>query len=181
MHIALDFDDSPKTFLEISRTCNISNPQLVKSFLQKHSFLFHIQGHNEEGDMVLVYSAPFQLRNFFLDPGRSRHLYSVPWIIGKCWEAIECALETRSFRWYTATLWHFFSPSQDCQISGASHMLFAESIRNGLDDVNLLPFLGFLCKIPWVDTWFIDESDDQSESEVCTLAIAQWVCKTLVS
>jgi hypothetical protein len=176
MHIALDFSIS-QTLLEISRTCNIPNAQVVKSFLQEHSFLFHMQRSDEE-DEVLAYSAPFQLRNFFWDPGRSRHLYSMPWIIDKCWEAIERALEMRHFGWYTAALFYFFSPKQDCQISGASRLLFAESIRNGLDDVNLLRFLGFLCRIPWVDTWF---SGDQSGSEACTLAIAHWVCEALVS
>jgi hypothetical protein len=180
MHIiALDSDDSPKTLLEITRTFNVSNSQLVKSFLQEHPFLFRIQGHNKKRNMILVYSASSPLRNFFLDPGRSRHLYPMPWIIDKCWEAIECALKMRHpshSSWTLSRLQYFFAgpASQDCQISGASLMLLAASIRNGLDDDNLLCFLGFLSRIPW-DSCFSDY-----QSEACTLAIAQCVCKTLV-
>jgi len=179
MHIALDFC-GPKILTEISMHYNNSNPQLVKSFLQKHSFLFRLT-------MILVtrplygciaVSAPFQLRNFFFDPGRSRHLYSIPWIINKCWEAVKCSLRVpptcHAFE-PAFGLRNFFIPNQDCQISGASLMLSAESIRNGPDDDNLLRFLGSLYRIPW-DTCF-----SSYESYVCTLAIAQWVCKTLVS
>jgi hypothetical protein len=178
MHIALDFSIS-QTFLEISRTCNIPNPQLVKSFLQEHSFLFHMQ-RSDDGEEVLVYSAPFQLRSFFLDPGRSRHLYSMPWIIDKCWEAVKYALQvqiplTHNSIGFFFGLQNFFAPNQDRQVSGASLMLFAESIRGELDNDNLLRFLGFLCRMPW-HTCFNSE-----ESEACTLAIAQWVCEGLVS
>jgi len=185
MHIALDFC-GPKTLTEISMNYNISNPQLVKSFLQEHSFLFRLTILNimsKEGSLfrhaaTLAVSAPFQLRNFFFDPGRSRHLYSIPWIIDKCWEAVKCSLRVPPTYHSSESafgLRNFFIPNQDCQISGASLMLSAESIRNGPDDDNLLRFLGSLYRIPW-DTCF-----SSYESYVCTLAIARWVCKTLVS
>jgi hypothetical protein len=135
--------------------------------------------------LILTYYASHQLRNFFFDPQRSRHLYSVPWIIGKCWDALECALEMQInneshgplFSLNTAFgLEKFFLPKQGCQISSASLMLAAETIKNGSDSNRLLGFLKFLSRIRWLDISFHGES-----GETCTQAIAQWVCIALVS
>jgi len=181
MHVAFNNWYEPKTLLEISRIHNIQNLPFVKSFVREHSFLFQMRirrGYRKKA--VLGYSAPLHLRKFFFDPGRSRHLYSIPWIIGKCWEAVKCALQVQISPTYHSLgsafgLQGFFIPNQDCQIPGASLMLSAESIKNGPDDNNLLRFLESLCRIPWHTCL------DSSEGAECTLAIAQWVCKTLVS
>lgn len=184
MHVALDFEiqfgeTQPRTLLEISTICKLPNPQLVKTFLQQHSFLFHTRCKpRRHGVRILTYSAPLQLRNFFFNPGRCRHLYSVPVIIGKCWEAIKYVFKMRPTSSkspnFAFGLRSFFGPNQDCQISGAS-LMFSESIRNRTDVDNMLRFLGFLCRVPW-DTCF-----GSDESELCTVAIAQWVCSGLVS
>jgi len=177
MHVAFD-SHVPKTLLEISRIHNIPNLPFVKCFVREHSFLFQLRirrSYREKA--VLAYSAPFHLRKFFFDPGRSRHLYS---IIGKSWEAVKCALQVQIPPTYHSLgsafgLQGFFIPNQHCQISGASLMLSTERIRNGPDDNNLLRFLESLCIIPWHTCL------DSSKGANCTLAIAQWVCKTLVS
>jgi hypothetical protein len=191
MHMAVDFEakefelfcnggSSQKTLLEISTICKIPNPQLVKKFLQDHSFLLHTRAYfHRDRVPVLTYCVPSQLRNFFFDPGRCRHLYSMPRIIGKCWEAIKDVFEvkpTSNSTFFARGLREFFISShhRDCQMSGASLML-SENLRNRSGDDNLLRFLGLLCKMPW-DTCF-----DSKELRVCTLPIAQWVCETLVS
>ena len=181
MHVAFDDSRTPKTLLEISRIYNIPNLPFLKSFVREHSFLFQLRIRRRYSEKAVIrYSAPFQLRNFFFDPGRSRHLYSVPWIIGKSWEAVKCAFQVQIPPTYHSLgsafgLQGFFKLNQYCQISGASLMLSAESIRNGPDDNNLLRFLESLCRIPWHTCL------DSSKGANCTLAIAQWVCKTLVS
>lgn len=186
MHMALDFETQefdgetqPRTPLEISRICKILNLEFVKRFLQKHSFLFHTRCKFQRDEVgILMYSIPLQLRNFFFDPGRCRHLYSMTWIIGNCWEAIKYVLEMEptSHSTFAVGLQDFFIPKRhyELEFSGASFML-SESIRNGCNDDNLLRFLEFLCRVPW-DTCF--RSDVR---QICTLAIAQWVSKALVS
>ena len=140
-----------------------------------------------------TYSAPCQLHNFIFDPGRSRHLYSAPRIIGKCWEAVEQARASTSqdsqdsqlnrnvevselFPSAVYGLHHFFIAKEGYQISRASHMLSAESIRNGFDSDSLLAFLKFLSRIPWLDIWC---SKHWNAIWIC--AIANWVCNSLVS
>jgi hypothetical protein len=87
MQIALTFANhtilrmkllNPEASQEICRICNIPDSHLVKRFLQEQSFLFHTWHAQHGKKLVFTYSAPLQLRNFFFDPGRSRHLYSVP-------------------------------------------------------------------------------------------------------
>jgi len=57
-----------------------------------------------------------------------------------------------------------------------SLMLSAESIRNGSDSDSLLGFLKHLSRIPWLDICFSSDS-----SALWTHAVANWVCKSLVS
>ena len=164
--------------------CNIPDSHLVKRFLQEQSFLFHTWYIQIGTKLVLTYSAPLQLCNFFFDPGRSQHLYSVPWIIGKCWEAIECVIKLQLNRrdsvlslQIASGLCLFFEPQKDCRFSRASLMLGAESIRNGSDTDSLLGFLKFLSRIPWPDICFSSHSNGLR----WTHAILKWVCKSLVS
>ena len=137
------FDEvaEPRTLSAICRICNIPDSHLVKRFLQEQSFLFYTRYTPLGTKPILTYCAPLQLCNFFFDPGRSRHLYSASWIIGKCWEAVECAINSQSefpntrdpvlpFQ-LASGLCHFFSPKKDYQCSRASLMLSAESIGNG--------------------------------------------------
>jgi len=182
MRIILDFESCfseevapPRTLLEICRICNISDSRLVKRFLQEQSFLFPTRYIRNGTKLVLAYTAPHQLRNFFFDPGRSRHLYSAPWVIGICWEAVECATTEISLQ-LAYGLCHFFMPMKDRQFSRASLMLSAESIRNGSDSDILLGFLKFLSRIPWLDICF-----SHHWNKIWTSAIANWVCKALVS
>ena len=185
MHMALDFKTEEfnggtraKTLLDISGSCNIPNPQVVKRFLQEHHFLFHTRAEFHGGGVLtLIYSAPSQLRNFFFDPGRCRHLYSIPRIIDNCLEAIKDVLEMRGVSYstfpFSIGLQGFFLPNQHCQFSCANLML-SESIINGSNNTHLLRFLGFLHRMPWYNCF-------RSESARCTLAICEWVCKALVS
>jgi hypothetical protein len=164
--------------------CNIPDSHLVKRFLQEQSFLFHTWYLQIGTKLVLTYSAPLQLCNFFFDPGRSQHLYSVSWIIGKCWEAVECVMELQLNRrdsvlslQIASGLCLFFEPQKYCQFSRASLILGAESIRNGSDTDSLLAFLKFLSRIPWPDICFSSHSNGLRWAQ----AIAKWVCKSLVS
>jgi len=192
MCITLDFKScrftdevaKPRTLSEICRICNIPDSHLVKRFLQERSFLLHTWYTQDVTKLVLTYSAPLQLRNFFFDPGRSRHLYSAPWVIERCWEAVQGVIKSQSnlvgdpvlsFQ-FAFGLCHFFTPKKDCQFSSASLMLSAESIRNGSDSDSLLGFLKFLSRIPWLDICFNGHLNG-----LWTPAIANWVCKSLVS
>ena len=182
MHIALNFDPGPQTLLDICRVCNIADPQFVKRYLQEHSSLVYTKVKHHGAKCILTYYAPYQLHNFFFDSERSQHLYPAPWIIGKCWNALECALGMRLKSDYQSSvglafsLKKFFTPKQGCQVSSASLMLSAETIKNGPDSNSLLGFLKFLSRIPWLDICF-----DHNSGEICTQAIAQWVCVALVS
>jgi hypothetical protein len=186
MQIALTFASyhfkdelsEPRSLSGICRICNIPDSHLVKRFLQEHSFLFHTWHAQHEKKLVFTYSAPRQLHNFFFDPGRSRHLYSAPLIIGKCWETVEQASTSQDSQLHRSVygLHHFFIAKEGCQFSRASHMLSAESIRNGSDSDSLLAFLKFLSRIPWLDIWY---SNHWNTIWIC--AIANWVCKSLVS
>jgi len=181
--IALDFvtGSRPKTLSKIGRICNIADPQLVKRCLQEHSSLFYARIERAGMEKcVLSYQVPNELRNFFLDPGRSQHLYSAPRIIGKCWYAIKMALDmcpgTDDVWSFTpADCLAFFTPKQGSRISSATLML-SESVKNAYDSDTLLRFLKFLSRIPWVDVSFRGYID-----EAYTVAIARWVCTTLVS
>ena len=191
MGITIDFQSyhfedevaEPRSLSGICRICNIPDSHPVKRFLQE-SFLFHIWSIQIGTKLVLTYSAPLQLCEFFFDPGRSQHLYSASWILGKCWEAVECVIESQlnrtdsvlSFR-IASGLCLFFEPQKDCQFSRASLMLGAESIRNGSDTDSLLGFLKFLTRIPWPDICFSSHSNGLR----WTHAILKWVCKSLVS
>jgi len=172
----------PRTLSDICRICNIPGSHLVKRFLQDQSFLFHTQYAEHETKLVLTYSIPVQLRNFFFDPGRSQQLYCVPWIIGKCWEAIECAIKSQPDSGHSVLssriacgLCHFFTPKKNCQFSRASLMLSA-ALSNGSDSDSVLGFLKSLSRIPWLDICFSNPSN-----ALWTCAIANWVCKSLVS
>ena len=176
------------SLLGICRICNIPDSHLVKRLLQEHSFLFHTWYIRYEKKLVFTYSTPCQLHNFLFDPGCSRHLYSAPRIIGKCWEAVEQASTSQDsqlnrnvegselFPLAVYGLHHFFIAKEGYQISRASHMLSAESIRNGFDSDSLLAFLKFLSRIPWLDIWY---SKHWNAIWIC--AIANWVCNSLVS
>ncbi|KIM44310.1 hypothetical protein M413DRAFT_378997 [Hebeloma cylindrosporum] len=176
MYIATDFAVRPKTLVEVSRISNIPTPHILnlKSFLQQYSFLCRTTCILGTRKLVLAYSSPCELRNFFFDPGRSRHLYPVSWIIGKCWEAIEYMSQTRPLANTHSNppevgslvygLSHFFKGSErNGHFSGASHMLSA--VRTEAEDEYLLRFLVFLCRIPWLN--FCLELDGSA-------AIAQW-------
>lgn len=178
MYLAFDSDIS-STPSQISRIYNISNLQLVKSFLQEHSFLFNIWMSDDQHSR-LCYSAPVQLCNFFFDPGRCRHLYSMPWIIRKCWEAVKYYCDKqRQFPWIRSpfALRKFFTGSQGGQIPGAS-LMFSASIGNRPNENYLLDFLRFLSRIPWLDT---NISFEEHNQDFFPLAIAQGVCRALVS
>jgi len=190
MHIMLDFEfeflphagpswgPEPKSLLKICRTYNIPDLQLVKRFLLEHSFLFYIQ--HKKGEKVFpIYCGSCELRNFFFDPGRSQDLYPLSWITSKCQKAIEYALGLKKmYSFWTGILsepfayglQNFFTPNEEYQISNAKHMLHMKSNRNMPDINNLLHFLRFLGKISWQDIFLCS-----TESQICSLAIAQWV------
>lgn len=184
MHIALNFssDADAKTLLDICRVCNIADPHLVKRYLQGHSFLVYTKVKYDEAKCILTYHAPPHLHSFFLNPGRSRHLYSAPWILRKCWDGLECALGMRLKNdalfavKFAFSFDKFFLPGRGCQISSASLMLSTETIKNGSDSESLLGFLKLLSRIPWLDICF-----DCDLGEICTQSIARWVCVALVS
>jgi hypothetical protein len=194
MRISLDFQSCrlmdevamPRNLSQTCGICKIPYPHLVKRFLQEQSFLFHTW-YTQFGE--ITYSAPLQLRNFFFDPSRSQDLYSAPWIIQKCWEAViikshwdlELLNRTGALQHVSSFhihygLYHFFTPQKYCQISRASLMLSTESIRNGSNSDSLLGFLKYLSRIPWLDICF-----SSNLNALWTCAIANWVCKSLVS
>ena len=197
MHIALDFEScflggsrpdiqfaQATPLLDICRICNIADPQLVKRYLQEHSSLFYtkLRYDPNKGKHVLTYYAAYHLCKFFF-AGQSQHLYSASWIIGNCWETLECALRMRLKRDYlaksmklTSNLNKFFTPQQGCQLSSASLMLSADTIKNGSDSNRLLHFLKFLSRIPWLDILF-----DCKTGRMPSQAISHWVCEALVS
>ena len=179
--ISLDFEpklSEGKTLLDIGEVCNIADPQLVKRCLQEYSCLFYIKTKRDGAKCILTYHAPNELRNFFFDPGRSRHLYSAPWIIEKCWDNLQCALGMQlKFNHYCFDIFdisEFFVPSQGRQIPSATLMI-SQSIKNGSDMDALLWFLKFLSRIRWLDCF------GSPIDRTFTKAIAQWVCTALVS
>jgi hypothetical protein len=155
----------PRSLREIAKICNIPDRQLLKRFIEEHTFLIHTRPKKVEGKHVSAYYVPRWLRGFFFDLNRSRCFYSTSWIIRKCFHAIEESLQPASDSGFE--LLPFFVPTTLCHeiicgdivirdiavngISDASR--FLEHVRNGSDRNHLLRFLGNLSEIHWLDIY----------------------------
>jgi len=160
---------TPKSLRQIEIICNTLDWELVRRFVDGHSYVIHIQRTEVAKDKhVLGCTVPRWLRDFLFDPHRSRRLYSTSLVIGECQQTIEAFIATNS-GFYPVD---FFV--QDDGISAASRLL--EHIKNGSDSKDLLLFLGYLSEIDWLDIY----TRGRAQSHL-THGIMHWVCTTLVS
>ena len=177
----------PQSLQEIGNICNISDRQLLKRFVEEHTFLIHTQPEKVEDRHVLAYYVPRWLRDFFFDPTRSRCFYSTSWIITKCFERIieECLQPDCSRNGLSP----FFMPTgydevsfgdivvRDIAADGISYASrFLEHVRYGSDRDHLLRFLGNLSEIHWFDIY-----TKHLSIRYLANGIVHWVCTTLVS
>jgi hypothetical protein len=176
-----------RSLWEIAKICNIPDRQLLKRFVEEHTFLIHTRPKKVEGKHVSAYYVPRWLRGFFCDPNRSRCFYSTSWIITKCFHTIEEYLgPDRVYH----SLVPFFVPTKYREISFASGDIvvpdiavhgisdatcFLEHVRNGSDRNHLLRFLGKLSEIHWLDIYSESWAHRRLANE-----IVHWVCTTLV-
>jgi hypothetical protein len=153
--------------------CDIPDQQLLKRFAEEH-FLKVIYTQ-QKFKHVLAYYVPRGLREFFLDPVRSRCFYPNSWIIDRCQWAMKAAasqLES-NVHFHSNFLINFFRPQAAVVISPASRLL--EHVRNGSDNNDLLLFLRYLSEIHWLD--FCTRSWGGRR---VAIGIVHWVCTTLV-
>ena len=116
---------------------------------------------------------------FFLDPTRSRYLYSTSLVIDECQKTIEHHIPGPAPYPYYGLV-HFFTLTPKLSgeipignIANATYLL--ESARNGSDRRRLLLFLEYLSEINWFDIYHRGW-----EQRHLTNRIAYWVCTTLV-
>jgi hypothetical protein len=120
------------------------------------------------------------MNDFFLNPNRSQHLYSISLVINECQKAITKSLilgRNPDYSINCHNLINFFtlklSKSGEIPIVNAIHLL--ESARNGSDRHELLLFLKYLSEIHWFDIY-----KRGSLQRNLTDGIVHWVCTTLV-
>jgi hypothetical protein len=127
--------------------------------------------------------------DFFLDPNRSRYLYSTSLVIDKCQMAIKSLiLDLNPDSYYVHGVTFFFAPTQSLRpscghiidrgilmetMANATRLL--ESARNGSDRPALLPFLEYLSEIPWFHIY-----NRGWRQRRLTNGIVHWVCTSLV-
>jgi len=165
-------------------TCNTPDQQHLSRFLDEHSYLIYTSIEAED-KYVLEYYSPGLTNDFFLNPSRSRHLYSTSLVLNECQRAITKSLildsnpdsntnfSLLSFFKFTAVTWGLSGPGE-IPIVNATHLL--ESTRNGPDRHELLLFLKYLSEIPWFDI-YLNRGKSQRD---LTNTIVHWVCTTLV-
>ena len=176
MHLA--FAIEPRTLRQIGNTYNIPDRQLLKRFVDEHSYLLRM--HEKSNDKyVLRYYAPMWTSDFFFNPTRSRYLYSISLIIDECQKAIKHQLlDLNPHSYANYGLVHFFTPtstplSGEIPIANATHLL--QSARSGSDRHELLLFLEYLSEIHWFDIYH------RGWGQRCLAnRIMYWVCTTLV-
>ena len=170
----------PTTLREIGNICNIPDQQRLRKFVDEHPHLIRI--HTKVTDKcVLRYYVPTWMRDFFLNPNRSRYLYSTSLVIDKCQKAIKSIiLDPNPDSYKTNSLLYFFTPALTLSsqipignIANATRLL--ESARNGSGMHELLLFLKYLSEIHWFDIY--NRGWGQRH---LTNGIVHWVCTTLV-
>ena len=149
--------------------------------VDEHSYLIRI--HRKVKDKyVLGYYVSVWLRDFFIDPNRSRDLYSTSLVIDKCQKAINNLVLASNPRFYNNlnSLKYFFKPTPTPpgeipidNIANATRLL--ESARNGSDRNELLLFLQYLSEIHWSDIY-----NRGGEQRHLTTRVMHWVYTTLV-
>ena len=171
---------------EIGNICNTLDRECLRRFVYEHSYLICIHHWQwVKGKYVLGCYVPTWMCNFFLDPNRSRYLYSTSLVIDNCRTAIKSLIlqapnHFNSFFDQGVTL--FFTPMTpshgiliECMVN-ATHLL--ESARNGSDRHDeLLLFLEYLSGIPWFI--YCRPGSDRHQRRL-TIGIAHWVCTILV-
>jgi len=166
-----------RTLREIGNICNTPDQQRLKRLVDEHSYLIRIPLKVED-KYVLGYHVPIWIRDFFLDPNRSRYLYSTSLVIDECRKAIKSLiLDTNPDFHHHDDLVHFFMPmptlSGEIPIANATRLL--ESAGNGSDRHELLLFLKYLSEIHWFDIY----NRGQAQRHL-TNRIVHWVCTALV-
>jgi len=123
------------------------------------------------------------MRDFFLNPNRSRYLYSTSLVIDECQKIIKHLIFDPNPHFHTSRfddLLYFFmptpTPSGEIPIANATHLL--ESARNGSDRHELLLFLEYLSEIHWFDIYNRDWH--RTCERDLTNGIVHWLCTTLV-
>jgi len=140
-----------------------------------------MQHRRANGKYVLNYYVPVWMRDFSLNPNRSRYLYSTSLVIDTCRKAIKSLILDPTPHSHSRGPVAFFIPMRLTlsnvvpigNIAPATHLL--ESAGNGSDRNELLLFLEYLSKIPWLDLY-----NGNEEQRHFTNGIVHWVCTTLV-
>jgi len=163
---------------EIGNICNMLGRQCLKGFLDKHLYLTRIPREVED-KYVLGYYVPCWMRDFFLNPNHSQHLYSTSVVIDECQKAIESLiLDPNPDPGINDNLIDFFTPMptpshSEIPIADATHLL--KSVRNASDRHKLLLFLKYLSEIHWFNIY----NKGWSQRHLTDI-IVHWVCATLV-
>jgi hypothetical protein len=179
--IRMNASYGPSSLTELGNICNTPDRQHLRRFVDEHSYFHRMQHRKANGKYVLNYYVPVWMGGFFLDPIRSRDLYSTSLVIDKCQKAINSLfLAPNDPRFNSNSLECFFMPTRTepgdipiDNIANATRLL--ESARNGSDQNELLLFLEYLSKIHWLDIY--NGNEDQRHF---TNGIVYWVCTTLV-
>jgi len=124
---------------------------------------------------VLAYHVPFWIRDFFLNPNRSRYLYSTSLVIDECQKAIKSLILDPNSAFRTShSFVAFFAPKPtrfgENPIADATRLL-----ENGSDRYELLLFLEYLSEIHWFDIYNRSRSRRHFTNK-----IVHWVCTTVV-
>jgi len=170
----------PGSLTELGNICNTPDRQRSRRVVDEHPYFHRMQHRRANGKYVLNYYVPVWVRGFFLHPNRSRYLYSTSLVIDACQKAIK-SLILDPIHSHTSGPIDFFTPMQSMRptlvpidnIAPATHLL--ESAGNGSDRNELLLFLEYLSKIPWLDLY-----NGNEEQRQFTNGIVHWVCTTLV-
>ena len=152
----------------------------LKRFVDEHSYL--ICTHEKVKDKyVLRYYVPKWMDDFFFDPNRSLHLYSISLVIKECRKAIQSLILDLTPDFYNDGLVYFFmqtlTPSGEIPIDNmANATRLLESARNRSDRKELLLFLEYLSEIHWFDIYL----NGGWVQRHFTNRLVHWVCTTLV-
>ena len=171
----------PSSLRALGKICNTPDRQRSRRFVDEHSYLIRIPIKVED-KYFLGYCVPIWMCDFFLNPNRSRHLYSTSLVIDKCQKAIKSLiLDPKPNYHKTNGLVCFFKPTLTLSgeipigsIANATHLL--KSARNGSDSNELLLFLKYLSEIHWFDIY-----NRGWRQRRLSIRIVHWVCTTLVS
>ena len=168
---------------EIGNVCNTLDRECSTRLAYEHPYLIRIY-EQVENKYVLGYYVPNWRRDFFLDPNRSRYLYSTSLVIDKCQTAIKSLiLDLNPDPFYDHGVTSFFTPTllpfRAMLIEGmANATRLLESTRNGSDRNELLLFLKYLSEICWFDIYC--RACSVWSQRHLTNGIVHWVCNILV-